>query len=107
MEIDAKSQAIEPQMHAARSCGWWWPLRGAVVITDRPAEIHRDSAGRLHRTDGAALLYRDGWGVYAWHGIRVPAWVIDHPERIDRAAIDAEGNAEVRRVMIAARAEGV
>ncbi len=35
-----------------------------------------------------------------WHGVQVPAYVIDEPKRITVKAIDAEQNAEVRRVMI-------
>jgi hypothetical protein len=50
--------------------------------------------------DGPYIQWADGTRLYSWHGIRVPAWVIEHPERLDRATIDAEGNAEVRRVMV-------
>ena len=57
----------------AQSCGWWWPFERAVILTDRPSEIHRDEANRLHAEKGPALLYRDGWGVHAWHGVRIPA----------------------------------
>mgnify|MGYP000676856941 FL=1 len=61
----------------AQSCGWWWPFERAVILTDRPSEIHRDEANRLHAEKGPALLYRDGWGIHAWHGIRIPAVWLD------------------------------
>jgi hypothetical protein len=32
--------------------------------------------------------------------VRVPGWVVEEPERISVATIDAERNAEVRRVMV-------
>lgn len=80
--------------------GWWWPFSGACIITERPSEVHCDDAGRLHNSTGAALLYPDRWGVYAVHGVRVPADVIEHPESITAARIQAESDAEVRRVMI-------
>ena len=84
----------------ARSSGWWWAFRNAVVLTDRPAELSRDAEGRLHSTDGPALLYRDGWGIWAIHGVRVPQEVVESPESLDPAAILAEPDVEVRRVMI-------
>ena len=60
----------------ARNAGWWWPMRDAVILTDRPDTLHRDPQGRLHCTTGPALRYRDGWSIYAIHGERVP----DHIE---------------------------
>lgn len=49
---------------------------------------------------GPAILCRDGWPVYAIHGIRVPEYVVERPHEITTAAIDGEKNAEVRRVLI-------
>lgn len=56
--------------------------------------------GRLHQASGPALAFRDGYMVYAWHGVRVPAQVIEHPETLTVEQITAESNAEVRRVML-------
>ncbi|MDY0242181.1 MAG: hypothetical protein RBR34_08390 [Rhodospirillaceae bacterium] len=53
----------------------------------------------MHSDDGPALKYRDGYALYAVHGVRVPHWIIDAPETITTGKIDAEQNAEVRRVM--------
>ena len=44
-----------------------------------------------------AVAYPDGWGFYAWHGRRVPGWVIVAPSV---EAITAEENVEVRRCAI-------
>ncbi|MEU8802756.1 DUF6745 domain-containing protein [Spirillospora sp. NPDC048819] len=85
-----------------RSCGWWWPREHVCVVSERPVEIHTEVWGdeeqvRLHRPDGPALRFADGWAVHAWHGTKVPSWVIDDPsvERIMR-----ETNIEVRRCAI-------
>jgi hypothetical protein len=85
-----------------RSCGWWWPREHVCVVSERPVEIHTEIWGdegqvRLHRPDGPALRFADGWDVHAWHGTKVPPWVIDDPdvERITR-----ETNIEVRRCAI-------
>ena len=89
----------------AQSCGWWWPFMGAVILTDRPVRLSSDERGRLHDETRMALEYPDGWGVYAWHGVRVPAFVIEAPATITVDQIKAEQNAEVRRVMLARMGE--
>jgi hypothetical protein len=48
----------------------FWGFSTAMVLCDQPTEIHRDAKGRLHREDGPALVYRDGWCVYALKGKR-------------------------------------
>ncbi|WIX85436.1 DUF6745 domain-containing protein [Amycolatopsis sp. DG1A-15b] len=80
-----------------RSCGWWWPRDGVCVVAERPLAIHTDDGHRLHNGSGPAVVYPDGWGVHAWHGTRVPSWVVEDPtaDRIDR-----ESNVEVRRCAI-------
>ncbi|WP_149259408.1 DUF6745 domain-containing protein [Actinomadura sp. K4S16] len=86
----------------ARSCAWWLPREDVCVVSERPVELHTEVWGderqvRLHRPDGPALRYADGWDAYAWHGTKVPAWVVEDPsvERIER-----EANVEVRRCAI-------
>jgi len=46
-----------------------------------------------------AVRFRDGWGVHAWHGLRVPPRLIEARE-FDPNAIEAEDNAEFRRVLL-------
>jgi len=84
----------------AESACWWWPHRQFVMVSDRPQVIHRDERGRLHSESGPAIAWGDGFGVYAWHGVRVPLKVIEAPETLTMDKIAGEGNAEVRRVMI-------
>jgi tetratricopeptide (TPR) repeat protein len=83
----------------ARAAGWWWAFRHVVILTERPAELHLDDQGRLHCPDGMAIRYPDGWGFHAWHGRRVPAWVVQSPT-IEQ--ITAESDTEVRRCAIEA-----
>jgi hypothetical protein len=83
---------------AVRSMGWWWPLQGAVILTERPLLVSRDDEDRLHSETGPAVCYADGWTVCAVHGVRVPERVINRQYSVDD--ITRETNAEVRRVMI-------
>ena len=80
----------------ARASGWWWPFRGAVVLTERPTVLHRDNQLRLHCEDGPAVAYPDGFAVHAWHGTRVPADLIDG-HGWDTERILGERNTEIRR----------
>jgi hypothetical protein len=69
-------------------------------VSERPSLLNRDEQGRLHCVDGPAVAYPDGWCIYAVHGVRIPFWIIEHPEQITVAKIQAEENAEIRRVMV-------
>ena len=87
-----------------RSCGWWWPGENVCVVSERPLAIRTepipDSAHgelRLHNASGPAVVFPDGWGVHAWHGLRVPSWVIETPT-VER--ITNERNVEIRRCAI-------
>ena len=96
----APSPRLDSMAMAIGAVDHWWPMRGAVVLTDRPTVIARDGQGRLHSQTGPALAYSDGWTIHAVHGVRVPAEVIEHPEAITVDRILTAPNTEVRRVMI-------
>jgi hypothetical protein len=93
-------EQVEPLMRAVAATGWWWPFEEACIITERPSALYRDGAGQLHCDNGPALAYPDGWAIHAWHGTRIPAWFVENKRRMAPDAIDAEGNVELRRVML-------
>ncbi|MFJ9717300.1 DUF6745 domain-containing protein [Streptomyces sp. NPDC101213] len=82
------------------TAGWWWPFAGVAVVCERPVALHRDEAGRLDRGDGPALAYPDGFALYAWRGMPVPAAFLDELTALTPERIRAEENAELRRVML-------
>jgi hypothetical protein len=106
-QLWARGQAYEDTI---RSACWWFPHRDFIMVCERPTVIKRELADptrprgwgshRLHSLEGPAVGFKDGWGVYAVHGVRVPAYVIEQPEKITVEGIERETNAEVRRVMI-------
>lgn len=56
--------------------GWVNMYDDLVVFHQRPVEIHFDDQKRLHCDHGPAIQYRDGFSVYAWHGVRIPGdWI--------------------------------
>ena len=65
-----------------RSVGLFWPFENAAFLCERPAELHFNDRHLLHRTDGPAAAYRDGWRVYAWNGKAVPERWITEPDAV-------------------------
>ena len=78
--------------------GYWLGRKSAALVR-RPRLLACDAEGRLHSATGKCVEYHDGWGWYAWHGVRVPEQVILAPERLSREDVLHEKNVEVRRVM--------
>ena len=73
------------------------------IVSDRPEILRVDAQNRPHCDDGPSHRWRDGWSLYHWHGMRMPAnreYVIHSPDLITVSAIEAETNSEIRRVMM-------
>jgi len=100
LDWHAPTEAAAGLAEMARAgVGLWWCRRNRAVLSPRPLDVRRDAQGRLHSADGAAALgWSDGWAVYAWHGVRVPADLA--AGRWDVARVLAEPNAELRRCAI-------
>jgi DNA-binding MarR family transcriptional regulator len=84
----------------ARSAGWIVPHERVCWISERPDVLRVNAQGRLHCPDGPALHYPDGWAAYAWKGVSVPAWMIEHPERITAATVADAFDPVLRNCMI-------
>src|SRR5574337_427159 len=95
------------------AASWWYPHRDFIMVCERPTVIRRELSDpsrprgrrshRLHCVDGPAVEFSDGWGVYSIHGVQIPfgkRHIVEAPDTITVAEIEAEPNAEVRRVMI-------
>lgn len=105
VRLDLRGDLFDTVDRLSAVCGWCWPFADVCVIVDRPECIRRDEAHRLHCANGPAVRFRDGWCVYAWHGYRIPVsahWIITDRDRLTPESIEAERNAELRRVMLEA-----
>jgi uncharacterized protein DUF6745 len=92
---------IGPWMDLARAgAGWWWPFRAVAVVSSAPLLINRDAEGRLHCECGPALVYPDGWAIWAIHGVTVSRKVVTDPLSLSVAEIVQEPDLAVRRVML-------
>ena len=86
---DRRARAMTTLLGA---CGGWWPTTVAVVLSERPTLARQDVPNRLHATDGPALVYADGFRVYAEQGVALPRVVFEAPETITTEAVQAEAN---------------
>jgi hypothetical protein len=91
--------ALARLAEVARSCAWWWPFKRMCLVSERPAELHM-AGGRLHREDGPAACFRDGWRVWAIDGVVVDEQIVLRPETQTRQQIRREWNLEVKRIRI-------
>ncbi|MFD3970037.1 DUF6745 domain-containing protein [Streptomyces cyaneofuscatus] len=98
--FDGRGDRLTGLAEVARNAGWWWPYERAVVISERPDVLHRDEAGRLDHGAGPALAYGDGFALYAWRGMPVPAAFLAELASLTPQRIREEENAELRRVML-------
>ncbi|MFD3909131.1 hypothetical protein HXS80_02580 [Streptomyces sp. CB04723] len=98
--FDGRGDRLAGLAEVARNAGWWWPYEHAAVITERPDVLHRDEAGRLDHGEGPALAYGDGFSLYAWRGMPVPAAFLAELPSLTPERVRAEENAELRRVML-------
>ncbi|MEV0247624.1 DUF6745 domain-containing protein [Nocardia sp. NPDC050712] len=94
------AESLAGLAQVARSAGWWWPFEHAVVLCERPLHLERDEAGRLHSGEGPALAFPDGFALYSWSGMPVPAGFLSELSTLTPQRIREEENAELRRVML-------
>lgn len=100
---DKKMELLGVWEKIVTSCGWWYPVdERTCIICDRPCEMHFSDDRRLHNETGPAVLYRDGYSIYSYNGVRIPrrlTWIITNPEKITVEKINEEVNIEYRRIM--------
>ncbi|MBD6615046.1 hypothetical protein FNW02_04055 [Komarekiella sp. 'clone 1'] len=51
-----------------RNCGWTFFFNNICIVCDRPQKVSFDSKNRLHAEDEAAIVFEDGYSLYANSG---------------------------------------
>ena len=88
---------LQGLMDLAKYSGWVSFYEDVVVFQHRPEHIKFDDQERLHCEDGPAILYRDGYSVYAWHGTTIPSEWIEHKNELTAEIALTWTNIEQRR----------
>ena len=82
-------------------CGWLFPYEKVCVVCDRPRELYFDEENHLHAEGFPAIVFADGFNIYAYHGVILPEkYGKIYPEKWQSEWIFSEENAELRRVLI-------
>ena len=97
---------VNKGVSSQKNAGWALPHKNICWISERHNVLNRDENGRLHNFVGPAVMYPDGWKIYAVHGVRLPGWIIDNPDMISVKAIESENNSEIKRIMIEKYGQG-
>ena len=97
---DDTAASFEAYRAYAASCGVAYLYPDVAFVSDRPERICFDHQRRLHADDGPAVRWRDGYSIYAWRGLRVPAGIIDLRHERTAQQITSISNAEHRRAAI-------
>jgi hypothetical protein len=84
----------------AESAGWWWCYKDVAFICERHTICSLDDQRLIHSDKGPAIAFKDGFQIFAIHGVMVPEYVVMHPEKIDVQDVQKEENMEVRRIKI-------
>ena len=77
-----------------------WPNKNFIMACEKPNKISRDSNGKLHCEDSMAITWPDSWGLFMWHGIRVPPKLIMDPFSITKEELGKETNSEISRAWL-------
>lgn len=99
-DLHRQTRSLAGLWQIGKNAAWIVPHERICWLSDRPERLEIDASGRLHCANGPALAYRDGWAVYAWKGVIVPRWIIEHPEFIGVRSIAGAVDPQVRRCMI-------
>lgn len=68
------------------------------VVSDFYQEINLDEENQPHNETGPSILWRDGVGVYHWHGVEVPKHWIEDRDNLDPKEVIKVTNVEQRAV---------
>ena len=83
-----------------RSSYWWAPYETTCFVSDRPTEIHLDVRERLHNLKGPAMVFSNGWSLYAIHGAFVSELLVIQPEQVKLEDLPLDENLEVLHATI-------
>jgi hypothetical protein len=99
--LSAQTERLESLKQVTENAGWFLPHKNICWITERHNVLKRNSQGRLHCDDGAALAYPEGWEIFALNGVRVKKeYAVTPAEDISPETVLSESNVDIRRELI-------
>ena len=100
----AQQELLDLHEEFARNAWWVLSYKNISFVSDRPSAIHMVSQNNtrvLHNPSGPALEFRDGYMIYALHGVRMEPWMVMTPiNDISAPQVLKVQNVEQRRELI-------
>jgi hypothetical protein len=93
---DNLAQKYEPWETLAKLSGHRFMHSEFCIVSDFPIEMHVNANNQLHCENGPARKWADGFAIYAFNGVRVPAEWVENRTTIDPAIILKAENVEQR-----------
>jgi hypothetical protein len=72
-------------------------LDGLCIVSSMPIKVNIDDRKRIHSDKEAAVIFKDGYEVYGWHGTIISKEWINDKNSITKEVFIKEENAEKRR----------
>jgi hypothetical protein len=98
--LTTQTRHLQALWQALDTAGWIAPYERICILSARPSLLRFDPQTRLHAADGPALAFPDGWGIHAWKGVVLPAWMIRGERPITVEMIERQRDPVLRRCMI-------
>jgi hypothetical protein len=96
----AETDKLVGLLELASLAGWCWTSLDTVIISDNPLHIHMKDR-LLHCDNGPAILYGDGFAVYALNGIRMKKeYVMTPASELSVETVMREENVDIRRELL-------
>jgi hypothetical protein len=100
VNLKEETEKLIPLMNLAEQSGWWWPFENLVIITEKPKIVSIVNR-RLHKDNGPAIEYSDGFSVYALNGIRMKQeYVMTPANELSVSTIMKEQDVDIRRELL-------
>ena len=90
-------EAFAPFEAASREGGFRVMHEEFCMVSDFPEVLKKDEQNRPHCENGPSHRWRDGWSLYHWHGVRVPAEWIENKASLTAQMALSQENTELRR----------
>jgi hypothetical protein len=97
--VELDQDAVKTLQDFGQVVGYLIPFGNVCFVSLNPTEIHwQDDV--LHNESGPAILYRDGFSVWAIEGLQTDEQVVMRPETQTLDQINDEENIELKRIRI-------
>jgi hypothetical protein len=99
IEVDMESVELLRDFGQMISCAIVYD--GVAIVSENPVEVHWDAENEcLNNPEGPAILYPDGFAVWAIGGVIVDEQIVMRPETQTLEQINKEEDQEVKRLRI-------